>query len=71
MFDGFKATGRTAVAQQGLGGVVQRALHLGVKLLVFQFFACNPLGRGNQRWLFLQVTRVPVAGAHCGIVVHT
>ena len=39
--------------------MVQRPLHLGVKLLVFQFFARNPFGRCHQRGFAFKVAAVP------------
>jgi hypothetical protein len=50
-----KSAGRTSVTLERLDCMVQSALHLGVKLLMFELFAGNPLRGGNQRGLFFQM----------------
>ena len=60
---GFESASSTPVAQQGLDGMVQRALNLWMKLLVFELFAGNPFGGGHQLGLVFQVAHIPVA---CG-----
>ena len=63
---GFKAAGRTAVAGQGLGGVVQRLLHGGMVLLFGQGLAFQPLGGSHQGRLMLQVLHQELAaGGSC------
>ena len=57
---GFKAAGCAAVAHEGLGGLVQGALHQGVGLFVFKAFPGYPAGSSQQRWLSLEVFDVPV-----------
>src|SRR3989344_4581441 len=69
MLAGLEATGRTAVAGQGLDRVVQRALDLGVKFFVFQLFGGQPLGSGDQRALFVQVLHVALPGGGAGGLV--
>ena len=61
MLFGFEAASRAAVAGEGFDGVVERTLHQRMELLVFQFFACDPLRGGDQRRLPLQVAQVPAA----------
>ena len=41
--------------------MVKGALHLGVELLVFEFFPGDPLGGGDQRGFALQVFDIPLA----------
>ena len=57
---GFEAAGGAAVAHQGLGGLVEGALHQLVGLFVFKAFPGYPAGGRQQRWLSLQVFEVPV-----------
>src|SRR5437764_14381383 len=61
MLLGFEAAGGAAVAGERLGGVLQRALHVRMELLVLQLLAGHPLGRGDERRLALQVLHVPLA----------
>ena len=44
-----KAASGAAVAGERRTGAVKGALHLGVKLLVFEFFGCQPFGGRDQR----------------------
>ena len=54
-----KTTGSTAVAGQGLGGVVQGTLYLGLELWVLQRLAGNPFGSSHQRGFLFQVVGIP------------
>jgi len=45
---GLKAASRTTVPLQGFDGMVKRSLHLRMVLVVFQFFARDPLCGGHE-----------------------
>jgi hypothetical protein len=48
MHFGFKSTGSAAVACQGLHGVVESALHMGMESLMFEFFTGDPFGGSHE-----------------------
>ena len=55
-----KAARCATVAAEGFDRMVQRTLHLGVKLFVFKFFTGNPFGGCYQGRLALEMVHIPI-----------
>ena len=57
----FESAGGAAVSQQRFDRMVQRSLHLRMKLLMLELFTCDPFRCSYQRGFMLKVVHIPVA----------